>query len=393
MTLVRNTLLSLALATAACVAQTPREDIVVMKDSTIIRGKFASPITPGGEIYITRQNGKTAALRWFEAALVRRLPVGISDSLLLQISFRSSSGTGPGTEGDRVLGAIYVSPETSRGDSSLMDMVILGDGTILRGTLLETQRGSNPFLLWTLDGRLRRLPAVEVRSALRLPRETTDSTITVLHINPPPELLEDNFRVVTVFAGMAIPSGSFATPKEEGGVPAGVGLAAGVHASVRIFPTWRIAGTVTLERHPSSLPAVATNFTGSGSPPAQTVLWLLAGPELRTEGTAAVKGYMFAQAGMLFLRGGGFDFVVPETRAHTAGTGKQEGVDAHGVAFCFGGGVSYGRFSLTARWSSGTAPLSFTTVLSLEHYLPLTYAYTFDQTVSVVSIVLGFSPF
>ncbi|HTY57748.1 MAG TPA: hypothetical protein VMF59_02985 [Bacteroidota bacterium] len=381
-------------AVGSAIAQVQEEDVVVLKDSTIIRGTITQTVTPGSSVTVRRSSGKVTSLLWSEILVIKRLPVNMPDSSIAALFMGSASGGARTSAGVSSVSGGFSSPfgMASR-DTTEEDIFILADGRIVRGTMVESsQKGS--VGLWTADQKLSVYRDAEIQKKLHMAKGTTDSTIDVMYIHPLPEMIADNFRILTVFGGFSTAAGGFATPSEDGADPGGSGYALGVHASVRLFPMIRWATSVIYGRNKRDIPLVLTNYTASASPDPYQLIWLLTGAEVRTEGTSSMKSFGFVQGGMLFSKISGFDVVIPQTVNHPAGVGSQGGASSKSFAFCLGVGVSFGRFSLSGRWITSSASYAYTTGMDFGGYYggAVWKDFKFDQPVNVVLICAGFSP-
>lgn len=369
------------------------EDVVVLRDSAIIRGTILGTMSPGSTVTVKRSDGRVAALLWSEILTIKRLPVNMPDALIVAFFMQSETGKRIASRSVMPGPAVYSFPSgPAAGDTTDEDVLVLAGGSIVRGTIIEAPgKGSVGF--WTSEGKLSVYHDSDVRKKLRLPNGTTDSTIDVMYINPPPELIAGDFRVLTVFGGSSFAGGEFAAPRNDGGDPAGSGFALGLHASVRLVPALRWATSAIFARNAMRLPSLLTDYSASGDTHPHETFWLVTGGEIRTEGTSALRSFAFVQGGLLFSRIAGFDVAVPETRNHPSGVGGQEGASSKGLALCIGGGISFGRFSLTGRWLTSTVAYSYKTTINFAGYGPVTWDYAYDQPVNVVLISAGFSPF
>jgi hypothetical protein len=397
--MVRSIFVALLLVSFAALdsalAQGQEEDVVILKDSTIIRGAITQAVTQGSAVTVRRANGRITSLLWSEILTIKRLPVNMPDSAIVSLYLRSTpGGSGHASSGANISGG-YSSPfgVTSR-DTTEEDVLVLADGRMVRGTLVESsQKGS--VGLWTADQKLSVYRDSEIQKKLHLEKGTTDSTIDVMYIHPLPEMIADNFRILTVFGGLSTAAGGFGTPIEDGADPASSGYAFGVHASIRIIPNIRWATTAIVGRNGRDLPFALTKYTATGAPDPYQLIWVLTGGELRTEGTSAIKAFGFIQGGMLFTKISDFTVVIPQTVNHPPGTGSQGGASSKSFAFCAGAGISYGRFSLSGRWLTSSASYEYSTSFSFGPFYggPVWTDYKYDQPVNVVLVCVGFSPF
>ena len=377
----------------SALARVLKEDVVVLKDSAIVRGAITETVTPGSPFLVHRAGGRVTAILWSEVLTIRRLPVNMSDSTVSALYLRTATGSNGVQKRLASIPGGYSSvfgPAVN--DAEEEDLLLLEGGKIVRGDIIDVLI-PDAVGIWTPEASLRLFWNSEIEKHLRVPNGTPDSTIDVLYIHPRPEMIADDFRVLTIFGGLSLPGGEFAAPRSEGGDPARSGYAVGLHASVRLLPMMRWATTAIYGRNLIRLPESATNYTATGSPGPHQLFWLLTGEEMRTEGTSAMKAFAFVQLGWVFSRITKFDFTVPVTVNHPSGTGTQDGVSSNGRAICLGGGVSIGRFSLTGRWLSSKVRYDYRTTINFTDYGPFAWEYSYDQPVNVFIVSAGFSPF
>jgi hypothetical protein len=276
-------------------------------------------------------------------------------------------------------------------DSTSEDILALNDGRILRGSIIESSQ-KNSVGLWTAGQKLEVVSRSDIKKSLHLEKRVTDSTINVLYVNPPPELLDADYHFLTLFGGFSTAAGSFSAPSADGSDPGGSGYAFGLHVSLRVFPTLRWATSLVYGKTSMDLPEVARNWTATGSPDPYELTWILTGVEFRTEGTSLVKAFAFAQGGELISRAKAFTFKLPLTFFHPPGTGSQEGSSSKNFAICVGAGFSVGRFSLSGRLLKSSASYAHGMTIQLQGYQPTTWQYKYDQPINVVLFSVGFSP-
>jgi hypothetical protein len=393
--LIGALLILLFAAVDSAFAQAQEEDVIILKDNTIVRGTLTQTVTPGSSVTIRRSSGKVSSLLWSEILAIRRLPVSMPDSAVAALFLNSGSGSKSPAMGAATISGGYSSAfGTNARDTTVEDILILANGRIVRGSIIESaQQGTTG--LWGRDQKLTIFRNSEIVRKLHLERTLTDSTIDVLYIHPLPEMIADDFRIVTVFGGLSMAAGGFSTPSTDGADPAGSGFSVGIHASVRILPTIRWATTAIYSKNSMDFPEVLANYSAMGSADPYQLIWLVTGGEVRTEGTSLMKAFGFLQGGLLFSRISAFNVTIPQTVNHPPGTGGQEGASASSFAFCLGAGISVGRFSLTGRWLVSSASYDYKTTYDFEPYYggPQTAEYKFDQPVSVIHVCIGFSPF
>jgi hypothetical protein len=371
-------------------AQEEQQDVIILKDSTIIRGSITKTVTPGSAVTVRKLSGRVTSVLWSEILMIRKLPVSMPDSAI-SVLYLGSPGKKSAPVGISAIPGAYSSPSgQAPGDTTMEDVLALADGRIVRGWLVESsQKGS--VGLWTHEKKLMVVQREDIRKSLHLEKGMSDSAIDVMYIHPRPEMIADDFRIFTLFGGFSAVGGDLSSPSADGAGPVSSGYALGVHASVRILPPLRWATTAIYGRHPMDLPEVAKVWTSLGPGPFQMV-WVLTGAELRTEGTAALKEFVSLQGGILYSKFGGVDFTIPQTFYHLPGTGSLQGASGSSFALCIGGGISMGRFSLVARWLSSAASYQRNMTINLIYQDPAIAVYRYDQHVSVFIIGLGFTP-
>jgi len=338
-------------------AQVPEQDVIILKDNTILRGTIQQKVTPGSAVLIQKTSGKTASILWSEILTIRRLPVSLSDSAIT---------------------VLFVGEE---------DVLALNSGTLLRGTLVESsQKGTVGFVPTGKD--LILVQKSDINKTLHLEKGLSDSTIEMLYVHPPPEMIADDFRVLTIFGGFGIAGGEFSAPTVFDAGAASSGYGVGLHVSIRVVPSIRWATTAIYGGHTMDLPEPINSWSSSGSYPVR-LIWALTGLEVRSEGTQAIKAFGFIQGGILDSKINGENFSFPAGFNHSKRTGSITGSSCNSFAFCLGGGISMGRVSLTARWLTSGA--TYSRDLSIA-YLPFgsnVSSSKYDQTITVILIGFG----
>lgn len=375
-------------------AQGQEQDVVVLRNNTIIRGTLTQPVSPGSAVMIMKANGKVSALLWSEIRTIRRLPENMPDSGIVALYPQTGPGgrVSEGASVSRAGGPSSRAGMDSR-DTTEEDVLILTRGNIVRGDIVESsQKGT--VGLWTPDQRLTVYRDAEVQKKLHLAKGMTDSTIDVMYIHPLPEMIAEDFRILTIFGGFSSATGGFESPPNDGGDPAGSGWGIGLHVSVRVFPYIRWATTAIYGKNTMGLPWFFGQYAAEGSPAPHRLTWIVTGGEIRSEGTSALKVFGFLQGGILFSRITGFEVTIPVDAKHPSTLGRQEGASSTSGALVFGAGVSMGRFSLTGRLLTSTATYSYSSTADFgPGYGGGTTVFKSDQPVSIVQFSLGFSPF
>jgi hypothetical protein len=356
---------------SAIAQERPTHDVLLYRDSTIARGTVTE-VQGNGTTRITTTAGHHRIALWSEIRKRVLVPLQLPDSLLTveHILFLHRFDDGDNEE----------------------DVLILKDETFLRGTLLLSPK-KDPARFWTLDNRYLTIPPEKIAQTLRLPKAASDSTIDVYYIHHTPELLADNYRILIVDGGIHMAVGEFASPADKLLEGAEFGLAAGVHASIRVFPRWRWASSVIYSSVGLGLPEALEEIWAVGDPPPEQLLWALTGVEFRTEGTSPWKILASLQAGVVNARLSSFDYEKRRTPVSAAGTGSQSGSTGTGFAFAAGVGVIRGPFSLIARYLSGSVHHEFQTITGNGISIPLEWEFKGDQRISVMQMTIGFSPF
>lgn len=376
-------------------AQGQEEDVIVLKDSTIVRGKLTETVTPGGAVTIKKNSGKVSSFLWSEIRAIKRLPVNLPDSSVVALFLGAGPGnTAPAGGAATISGGYSSTFAATARDTTEEDVLILTDGQIVRGSIVESaQKGA--VGIWKRDQKLAIYKNSEIDRKLHVEKAMTDSVIDVMYIHPLPEMLADDHRIVTIFGGLSVAAGEFARPSNDGGDPAGSGYAVGIHASVRILPSIRWATTAIYSENSLDVPAVLGDYSASASADPYRLIWVVTGGEIRTEGTAMMKAFAFVQGGILFSRISAFTANIPQTVNHPAGSGGQGGASASSFAFSIGGGVTLGRFSLMGRWLVSTPSYDYMAMYDFGSFYggQRIADYRFDQQVNVIHVCIGFSPF
>ena len=376
-------------------AQGLDEDVIVLNDSTIVRGKLTETVTPGSAVTIKKNSGKVSSFLWSEIRAIKRLPVNLPDSSVVALFLGSGPGSTAPAGGAATISGGYSSTfaATAR-DTTEEDVLILTDGRIVRGTIVESaQKGA--VGIWKRDQKLTIYKNSEIDRKLHVEKGVTDSVIDVMYIHPLPEMVADDYRIVTIFGGLSVAAGDFAKPTNEGGDPAGSGYSVGIHASVRILPSIRWATTAIYSKNSLEVPAVLGDYSASASADPYQLIWVVTGGEIRTEGTSMMKAFAFVQGGLLFSRISAFTVTIPQTINHPAATGGQGGSSASSFAFSLGGGITLGRFSLMGRWLVSTPSYDYMTMYDFGSFYggQRVADYKVDQQVNVIHLSIGFSPF
>ena len=338
------------------VAQVPEQDVIILKDNTILRGTIMQAVTPGSPVVIQKTSGKTSSVLWSEILTIRRLPASLPDSAIT---------------------ALFVGEE---------DVLVLKSGRIMRGALVESSKKEMVGFLTARDT-FAMVQKSDINKTLHLEKGLSDSTIDVLYVHPPPEMIADDFRILTVFGGVGLIAGDLAAPTPDGAPAAGSGYGIGLHVSLRVVPSVRWATTAIYGRHSMGLPEPVNSWTATGSGPMRAT-WVLTGLEVRAEGVLSIKAFGIVQGGIFAMKLDGAEFSYTPGFNHGAGTGTIQQASCNSFAFCLGGGISMGRLSLSARWLASSA--TYSQVLTLkDQYGGTQQQNNYNQGVTVILISLG----
>jgi len=371
-------------------AQGPEQDVIVMKDRTILRGTILQTVTPGSPVVIQKTTGKTSSILWSEVLAIRKLPVSLSDSAITALYFGGEGKPAPSISMQEApRGDMAMQRGSTAGDTTSEDVLVLNNGRIMRGRLIESGRKETVGIV-TAGGDLTVAQKSDVKKTLHLEKGLSDSTIDVFYVHPLPEMIADDFRVLTIFGGFSMVGSDLSAPTADGAGTVSSGYAFGLHASLRVFPTVRWATTGIYGSHPMSWPEQVGPWAPNGPGPMK-LIWVLTGMEVRSEGTNALKGFGFIQGGILVCKLDGVNFTFPQTFYHLSGSGSLAALSSNSFAFCLGGGISMGRFSLSARWLASTASFRRDFTLQFEYSNPIVTPYNYDQHVTLILIALGFT--
>ncbi|MEW6510137.1 MAG: hypothetical protein AB1428_04185 [Bacteroidota bacterium] len=250
--------------------------------------------------------------------------------------------------------AILCSALAEAGSGELEDILLLKDGSIVRGTLVESVRGSYIRFHTTQHG-LKVFGLSEVEKVTRLPKGIPDDELISNYFDEDVSRLADDARPVAVVGGVAIPYGRFARSSTSGGGAMESGVSVGLDVGLRLVPKWRWLTTGMYSELRRGALEVVDGFEEARGVPSARMIWLLTGMELRTEGNTAWKWRAIVQTGALVSTFPGFDYTVHGTPTTLIRSGRIESSSSTEFAVCIGGGVSVSRFSLTVRLLSASA--------------------------------------
>lgn len=371
-------LLTLVMVHAIC--QPQEEDVVVLKDGHVFRGTIANKVTIGGTISLTAADGKTVALYWEELAVVKRLPTGIPDSILIR-SFLPPQGRFAGPPRIDLKG--YARSE---------DVVFTRDGAVRRGVQLN--EGSEGWIgLWS-ESVLSKLPQSTVLRSVRVDRGIPDSMLIMTHIAPPVAWTEGERRYLTLFGGYAMPM--MGETKVEDVAPRDLDAAPvlGLEVGFRIGRGMRWLTGATYASHGHG--TIASIGAIDGATPEDMKMRVLAvftGLEARTIGPSVFQFRGFLQGGMVMLSEKGFHVSFPQTYYHLKGEATVDDISANALALQVGGGVVAGRFTLDIRWLMSKPSVSTSTTILYQYSDPKTVTFTDDRMLNLFMLTAGFSPF
>lgn len=370
----------LTLLTVCAICQPQEEDVVVLKDGHVFRGTIANKVTIGGTISLTAADGKTVALYWEELAVVKRLPAGIPDSILVQ-SFLPAQGrfTGP--------------PRMDlKGYEHSEDVLFTTDGAVRRGVQLN--EGIGGWIgLWA-DGRFSEVPRTAVLKSVRVDRGIPDSMLIMTHIAPPVAWSEAERRYLTVFGGYAMPM--MGEHKVEDVAPRDLDAApvVGLEVGFRIGRGMRWLTGATYASHGHG--TIASIGAIDGATPEDMKMRAIAvftGLEVRTIGPSPFQFRGFLQGGMLMLSEKGYHVSFPQTYYHLKGEATVDDISANALALQVGGGIVAGRFTLDVRWIMSKPSVSTSTTILYQYTDPKTVKSTDDRMLNLFMLTAGFSPF
>jgi hypothetical protein len=374
-------LASLLLLTAIpAICQLQEEDVVILKDGHVFRGTVAEKLTPGGTVSVTQADGKVIALFWEELVVVKRLPAGIADSILVQ-SFLPARGkfTGP--------------PRIDlKGYERSEDVLFTRDGGLRRGVQLGEGIGGWVGL-WT-DGKYVRFPQSAIAKSVHVDRGIADSMLIMTHINTPAEWTEGERRYLTLFGGFAIPVLGDAKVEDVSSRTLDASPVVGIEVGFRIARgiRWVTSATYSSHMHGSIAPVGAIEGVIAPDMKARIITGLT-GAEIRTIGPSLLQFRGFLQAGVLMFSEPGFKVTFPQSFYHLSGEAAVEDMSANALAISAGGGIVAGRFTFDVRWLlSAPKPLTRATI-KYQYNNPVTIESTDDRTLSIFMITAGFSPF
>jgi len=374
----------------ACIAQEPNEDVILTSNGGILRGTITDKITPGGAITVLPAHGKPMAAFWSELVSVRRLPMGIPDSVL-RGSFDHHTMT---NQKGRIV-QVYEAPRKSpkfdfAGFEAQEDVLFLVDGSILRGALIN-QRNDGVFSVWTSDI-WKEVGGAAVVTNVRVPRGIPDSTLVFTYLKVPEHWRAGELRIFSIHGGFSVPLGDLATPQAEGRSSTKIGPALAMEAGIRLWPGIRWLTSGMYSRHPRDVPQFFIDATtgGSGATPLN-VFQFMTGFEARTFSSSDFRVRFAALAGIMTMSANGYEATFPQTFRHLAGTAEVEGFSSSSFGFALSGGLLAGRFSLDFTWTYFKPEYTATTNLYYEYGYISTVTNSAAESAGFLVVSLGFS--
>lgn len=368
------------LGTIPAFCQIQEEDVVVLKDGHVFRGAIANKITIGGTISLTGADGKTVVLFWEELAVVRRLPAGIPDSVLVQ-AFLPPTG--------RFAGPPRID---LKGYDRAEDVVFTRDGAVRRGVQLNEGLGGW-IGLW-VDGSYSKFPRSAVMRSVRVDRGIPDSMLIMTHIAPPVAWSEAERRYLTLFGGYAMPM--MGEHKVEDVAPRDLDAAPvfGLEVGIRIGRgiRWLTGATYSSHGH-GSIASIGAIDGATSEDMKMRIIAVFTGIEVRTIGPSVFQFRGFLQGGMLMLSEKGFNVSFPQTYYHLKGDATADDMSAKAFGIQAGGGIVAGRFTLDVRWIISKPAVTTRTTIVYQYSNPKTLEFTDDRMLNLFMITAGFSPF
>jgi hypothetical protein len=312
--------------------------------------------------------------------VVKRLPAGIPDSILLQ-SFLPAQGkyTGP--------------PRIDiKGYERSEDVLFTRDGTIRRGVQLGEGVGGWT-MLW-VAGDCVKIPRSAIVKSVHVDRGIPDSLLIMTHINTPVEWTEGERRYVTLFGGFAMPMLGDAKVEDIASRTLDASPVFGVEVGFRIARGIRWLTSATSSSHMHGTIAPVGAIEGVVAPDTKArVITVLTGAEIRTIGPSLLQFRGFLQAGVLLFSEPGFKLTFPQSFYHLSGEAAVDDVSTNALAFAVGGGIVAGRFNFDVRWVvSAPQPLTRATI-KYQYNNPVTIESTDDRMLNIFMLTAGISPF
>jgi hypothetical protein len=318
-----------------CLGQFVEEDIALLKEGRVFRGKADSVFTPGGVINVRQNNGHVVALYWSEITILAKLPVGIPDSLIVRYYLKHPGGKTP---------VIDVAGHQNKDDVLLME-----DGSVMRGVQLNTAIEGRVGL-WS-GGVVMEIPESMIRKIVHVPTGIPDSTLLSTYVNFPEEWSIGEKRVLSIFGGFSFPATEMAKADDSGPGDMAGGTVFGLEAGFRITNGMRwltSLGYASTER--SMAPSILSIMDQMDDPHTEPYMFAVTGLEVRTFGPSEIKFRGSAQLGIVSMSGRGLDGEIPRTFYHWAAMTHLEEYSTTSFAACAGGGILYGRLGVNFRW-------------------------------------------
>ena len=359
----------LSLFSLPCVAQTPEDDVVLLKDGTMFRGALRDEITPGHPVILHRADGKKSVLYWSEILNARRLPREIPDSLIRQ------SLSEPQDPSPRI---------DLRGYEGFEDVLFLKDSSLVRGVQLNY--GINGQVGIWADGHALELPRTSVHKWANVPRGLPDSTLVDSYFVIPKAFDEDRSYFISVFGGIAIPTAGAGRANVQGTRSFATGVTGGIEIGIPLGSGVRWISSASYSTHTRGTNPVAGSIDGiQGTETKGKLLILLTGAEFPFVRISKVTFHGIAQAGLLSLRESGYEIPIPQTFFHLSRTLKVGDISSSSLALCAGVGAQLDRTGFDVRWIIARPQY----VTKTEIIYPFGYGGTVEATEdSIVQTIL-----
>lgn len=370
----------LGLFALPAVSQVQEEDVVVLKDGRVFRGTVANKVTPGGSVSLSTADSKVVTLYWEELAVVRRVPAGIPDSILI-LSFLPAQGRYAGPP--RIDLAGYERSE---------DVVFTRDGALRRGIILHD--GKRGWVgLWS-EGSLAQLPHASVIRSVHVDRGIPDSMLIMTHIAPPVAWTEGERRYLSVFGGFTMPVMGEQKIEDADSRDLDTAPVAGVEVGVRIARglRWLTGATYSSHGH-GSIGSIAAIDGATGPDMKARIISVLTGLELRSIGPSLFQYRVFAQGGILMVSEQGYRISFPQTYYHLKGEATVDDASASAFGASMGCGLLAGWFTVDLRWIISKVSLATHTTIHYQYGDPRTLESADGRVLNLFMITAGFSPF
>jgi hypothetical protein len=388
----RMSILTCSILFMSCLsfAQPTEEDVVLLKNGQVFRGTIKDKITAGGTITIASDAGQSAALYWAEIVLIKRLPLGIPDSVLVRSFDHEKVIDKSGRSTEEVQPPSRGPVFDFKGFSKEEDAIFLVDGSILRGIVLN-QKDDGTISFWSDDG-WKQIGEPAVKKFMRVEKGIPDSTLIMTHVKIPGEWRVGENRILSVHAGMTFPMGDLATAPAPGVSAMKSGFAFGIDAGIPVVPGFRWLTSVTYSRHARDLSANLTDLVpADGSATPCHLIRVLTGIEARTYGPSLLQLHAMAQCGLFFLNADGYEVALPRSYYHLSGTAKIQALSSTSFGVAVSGGLLIGRLSLDLHWMMFRPEYTNKIDILYEYGYTQAYDNTVAKGINVLTCTLGFS--